>query len=329
MPYISGVNEDAIINKLISRGVITRSEYIRGRYTIIDGGQTTYRRPAIMARFAVRVSEGRFRLNIEEVNRALQAGRPIPQPEPERPVLRRINRQGYHSGSRNIESALARIQPDADGVVRSFGIEYEVYALTAEQEDKLANLLDTLPAHVTERDGSLDSTGVEIVFDPVGADDYIRIVRTLGNFVRENNVQMNAPFNPDRMAGMHTTYGVSNYEASKEDLQIRLNRFALSVKAVGTQQQIKQMFGRDFGHYRELPGQNDTHNALLYNTHGNAFSCNGRPRSCWECRLLAWNCDPARMVEFFRATESAFHRPVNAADFNKVFELLGSDTAGC
>ena len=182
-------------------------------------------------------------------------------------------------------------------------------------------MLDTLPAHVVERDGSLANTGCEIVFEPVGEVDYINIVNTLANFVRENNVCMQS--DDYSMAGMHTTYGVSNYRAEKSDLQIRLNRFALAVKAVGTQRAIKSLFGRDFGHYRELP------TSTTYNTHGNAFSTNGRPRSCWECRLTAWNCNPARMVEFFKATEVAFYRPVQASDFIKVFEALGSNTEGC
>lgn len=315
------VNQDSAINYLISRRIITRTE-VRGRYYIRDCGNSTFRRDEILSRFATQPVPGRYIINRTEVARAtLATGSQPQQPQPEQPRLRTLSRSSYHSQSRNVEEALARITPDEDGVTRSFGIEYEIYQLTAEQEDKLANLLDTLPAHVVERDASLGSTGCEIVFEPVGKADYINIVNTLANFVRENNVCMQS--DDYSMAGMHTTYGVSNYRAEKSDLQIRLNRFALAVKSVGTQGAIKSLFGRDFGHYRELP------TSTTYNTHGNAFSTNGRPRSCWECRLTAWNCNPARMVEFFKATEVAFYRPVQASDFIKVFEALGSNTEGC
>nr|DAH56622.1 MAG TPA: hypothetical protein [Caudoviricetes sp.] len=296
------MNQDAVITKLLERGVIARTE-TRGKYNI-SRATGTYKRDQILARFAVEIEPYRYVLNENAIRDALN-------------VLRTISRSGYHGAGRSfVQQALARIVPDADGVVRSFGVEYEIYALNRDQEDKLARLLDTLPAHVCERDGSLDSTGVEIVFAPVGAEEYIRIVNTLKQFVIENNVRMEMG---DRMAGMHTTYGVNNAEASISDLQIRLNRFALAVKAFSTQVKIKEVFGRDFGNYRELP------RTLVYNAHGNAFSCNGRPSTCWECRLPSWKANPEKMVEFLRATEGAFHHPVNAEDLMKVFAVMGSD----
>ena len=304
------MNQDAVVNHLLDRQVITRTG-IRGRYNVVDGGLTSYRRNDILQRFAAEVEPYRYVIREEEVRRALNWNTP---------VRRTIRRNSYHTADRDYEAALAQIPVDEDGVRRSFGIEYEIYSLTAEQEDKLARLLDTLPAHVTERDGSLSSTGVEIVFMPVGAAQYIEIVKKLAAFVNENGVRMQQ--DEYSMAGMHTTYGVSNYTAEKSDLQIRLNRFALAVKAVGTQSAIKRLFGRDFGHYRDLP------TSTTYNAHSNAFSTNGRPRSCWECRLPSWKCNPEAMVQFFKATEVAFYRPVEASDFVKVFALLGANTDG-
>ena len=109
---------------------------------------------------------------------------------------------------------------------------------------------------------------------------------------------------------------------NKADLQIRLNRLALSVKAVGTQRQIKRLFGRDFGNYRDLP------TSTTYDTHSNAFSTHGRTVNCWECRLTDWKCDAERMVEFFNITERAYFGPVGAAAFSRIFDILGADTDG-
>lgn len=318
---------NGLINKLLEMHVISTLEHRRG-YLII-GERYPRQRQHIVGRFGLpSAQEGRYLLNQDEVNRV--RGRISNQDEQET-RLRTLNRERYHNncdsnGQRTfVTEALERIQPDEDGVKRSFGIEYEIYSLTPEQEDKLAYLLDTLPQHDVERDGSLESSGVEIVFAPVDAATYIEIVTKLGNFVRDNGIRMEDGY---CMAGMHTTYGVSNAEASKQDLQIRLNRMALAVKSVATQQQIKEVFGRDFGHYRELPGQSSDRNALLYNAHGNAFSTNGRPSNCWENRLVSWQCNPTKLVEFFKATEFAFHRPVEAQDFMKVFEIMGSNTDG-
>lgn len=316
-------NQDVIISKLMEQGIIVRQP-VRGQYKVLGEAEAIVRRNDILARFAVEVEQDRYTFNwiaIDDVRRAYnRANRPAPAPEPE--PLRTIRRDSYHSNGGGadrdgIQEALERIQADEDGVVRSFGIEYEVYRLNGQQEDKLARLLDTLPAHVCERDGSLSSSGVEIVFMPMGAEEFVRTVKTLAQFVRDNNVTMEE--NRDVMAGMHITYGVSNPEASKSDLQIRLNRFALAVQAVGTRQKIEALFGRTFGHYRSLP------TSTFCQDHSNAFSCNGRPRTCWECRLPNWKCNPEGMVNFFRATEVAFHRPIVAADFMKVFDILGGD----
>lgn len=326
------MNQDAVINRLLAYGVITRL-VTRGRYSV-RGRAGSFRRNDILAIFATEVQPWRYQLRMDVIQ-AARRGQVAPEvnadmwqdPEPERPVLRTIHRDAYHTGGRSfVQEALNNIAPDEDGVKRSFGIEYEIYSLTAEQEDKLARLLDTLPKHVTERDGSLGDNGVEIVFAPVDAATYIRTVTTLANFVRENDVRMQGY--GGSMAGMHTTYGVSNAEASIQDLQIRLNRMALAVKSVATQQKIIEVFGRDFGNYRELPGQSSDQNALLYNRHGNAFSTNGRPSNCWENRLVAWKCNPVKLVEFFKATEFAFHRAVQAQDFIKLFEVLGSNADG-
>lgn len=296
------MNQDAVINKLIEAGVITRTP-IRGKYEVkkVYGYR---KRDAILAQFAIEVEPYRYVLNQEAIRLALEE-------------LRVISRASYHCGTRDfVESALAAIPADEDGVVRSFGLEYEVFSLTPEQEDKLARLLDTLPTHVCERDGSLGENGVEVVFAPLGASEYIRTVKTLKQFIIDNDVRMEGF---GKMAGMHTTYGVSNHEASKNDLQIRLNRFAMAVRAFSTQAKIKEIFGRDFGTYRSLP------TTTTQMEHGNAFSCCGRPETCWECRLPSWKANPEMLVQFLKATESAFHHPVTAEDLIRVFNVLGAD----
>ena len=298
------MNQDAVINKLLQLGVISRTE-TRGKYSVKKQAWWK-KRDWILAHFAIEVSDFRYVLNVDAINEALRE-------------LRTIQRACYHTGGRNfVDSALRAIPADEDGVVRSFGIEYEIYSLTPEQEDKLAYLLDTMPEHVTERDGSLSNNGVEIIFAPVSREKYIWIVNTMKQFIIDNEIEMSRY---DREAGMHTTYGVSNSAATRNDMQIRLNRFALAVKASSTQGAIRALFGRDFGHYRELPS------SLNSMEHSNAFSCNGRPNTCWECRLPNWRCDPEKMADFFKLTEAVFHRPVNGNDFMKVFELLGSTTA--
>lgn len=240
----------------------------------------------------------------------------------QRVVRRTITRNSYHStgggtSRTGIREALAAIPFDSDGVRRSFGLEYEIYSLTEEQEDKLARLLDTLPAHVTERDASLQSTGVEIVFLPMSAAQYIDTWNKLKQFVQENHVSMDS--GSSNMAGAHTTYGVSNSSVSTDDLQIRLNRLALAVKSVGTQRQIKALFGRDFGNYRSLP------NSTTTREHSNAFSAS-RGDSAWECRLCSWNGDAEKIVEFLKATEFVFNRVFRASDFVRIFEIMGCDT---
>lgn len=327
------VNQDTIIARLVESGIIIR-QATRGWYKVF-GEEQLVRRPDILTRFAVETAPGRYMMNdrqvaqvngriFEQWHRTANNVTAVDVVEEERHILRTINRDGYHqngSGSSRagVQEALEQIPFDEDGVRRSFGIEYEVYDLTAEQEDKLARLLDTMPAHQTERDGSLGNRGVEIIFMPVGAAKFIEIVTTLAQFVRENNVTMDADSTGYVMAGMHITYGVSDAEATRNDLQIRLNRFALAVKSIGTVRQIKSLFGRDFGRYRELPQTTTT------SAHSNAFSTAGRPSSCWECRLPSWRCDPTRMVKFFKATEVAFHRPVNKEDFVAVFDIVGGN----
>lgn len=305
------LNADAVIIKLLELGIIERSQH-RGCYYIVDQPrERTFNRAQIYSRFTDEVMPGRFTLKLEEIAGAKNQSRP----------QRRINRDYYHSGSRNYEPYISAVPVDEDGVRRTFGLEYEIYQLTLAQESDLAYLLDTLPPHITERDGSLGSNGVEIIFMPMGREQYIQTVKKLREFVEGHHVIMQA--DSDRQAGMHTTYGVSNAEATEEDLQIRLNRFALAIMALGRKEVITNLFGRYFGNYRELP------RSTTHNTHSNAFSTNGRPRTCWECRLPSWKANPEKLVEFFRITESAFHRAFNSEDFEAMFNLLGRDTSGC
>ena len=119
---------------------------------------------------------------------------------------------------------------------------------------------------------------------------------------------------------MHITFGVSNSEVSVDDLVIRTNRLALAVKAVGTQRAIIELFGRDFTDYARLP------NSLTTTVRHRAF--NVRSEDAWECRLVNWKCNIEKVMKFFDIAEVLFHRPFEAQDFIKVFELLSADTQG-
>lgn len=307
MPRIRGVNQDAIINRLMALGYIRRTE----RRGVYDTALGPLRRAAIMRHYCVEVEEGRYILQPMS-HRPERLGTQN-HTQPAAP-LRTITRYRYHSQPRNITNALERIAYDADGVRRSYGLEWEIYSLTTDQEHQLAQLLDTLPPHATEADASLRRSGVEIVFEPMGKQDYIATFKTLQAFCRENAISM-------ANTGAHTTYGVSNSTASERDLQIRLNRLALAVKSVGTQRAIIELFGRDFSSYCLLP------TSTITNHHSNAFSAS-RGSSAWECRLINWRADVDKVVDFLEATEFVFHRPVQAQDFMRVFEALGCDTDG-
>lgn len=235
------------------------------------------------------------------------------------PVLRRIARHNYHStgggtGRQGIESALRAIAPDADGVRRSFGLEWEIGSLSREAEDRLVRLLDTLPAHVTEKDASLTDTGVEIVFMPMSAEKYIQTWTALQEFCRTEGVGMNG-------AGAHTTYGVSNAHVTISDLQIRINRIALTVKAASTQRAIRSVFGRDFTGYAQLP------RTTIERGHSNAWSAS-RGDSAYELRLCQWEGNVHKIVEFMKATEFVFNRPFTAQDFMNIFAIMGSNVDG-
>lgn len=310
---ISAVGEDTIINRLLDGGYIRRTER-RGVYETVLG---LLRRPDILRQYCVEVEEGRYTLqpmNYSPSRLETQNGpQPVATPTPAAP-LRTIHRYRYHSQDRNITNALERIARDADGVRRSYGLEWEIYSLTTNEEHKLAQLLDTLPPHTTEADASLSSSGVEIVFEPMGKQAYITTFKALQAFTTENAISMSN-------TGAHTTYGVSNSTTHPQDLQIRLNRLALAVKSVGTQRAIRKLFGRDFSSYCSLPTSTTTSH------HSNAFSAS-RGTSAWECRLINWEADVNKVIDFLAATEFAFQRPVQAQDFMKVFKALGSDTDG-
>lgn len=235
-------------------------------------------------------------------------------------VLRTITRNSYHgfgSGTsrHGVDAALARIPMDADGVRRSFGLEWEIYSLTPLQEDRLARLLDILPAHFTERDGSLSSSGVEIIFLPLSATEYIDTWTKLQNFCRDTHVDMEG-------TGAHTTYGVSNSTITDidQELQVRLSRIALAVKSVSTQQTIKRVFGRDFTGYACLPNER-----LCRCDHTLAWSAS-RGNSAYELRLCSWEGNANKIVAFMKATEFIFTRPFVAQDFINIFTIMGS---GC
>lgn len=236
------------------------------------------------------------------------------------PVLRRITRDSYHSHGdgirRNgIEEALRAIPAESDGVRRSYGLEWEIYSLTEQQEDKLARLLDTLPRHFTERDGSLGTTGVEIIFLPLGRAKIKEVWNTMQRFCRENNICMDN-------TGAHLTYGIDDSEIHNvSDLQIRLNRVALAIKATSTQQAIKSVFGRDFTGYACLP------NSTTSSGHSMSFSAS-RGTSAYELRLCNWQGDIEKITAMMDAIEFVFHRTFRAQDFMKIFEIMGANCSG-
>lgn len=256
--------------------------------------------------------------------------------------IRHLNRGSYHSSGQGtnrygLEQALNRISADSDGVKRSFGIEYEIYTLTPEQESDLCYLLDSLPPCKAERDGSLGSNGVELVFDPVGKEDYIRIVRTLRTFIDEHRIYM-LDSSTGNGAGMHTTYGVSNSHARTLDvirvggvnvplIQARLNRVSSLIKITCTKQQVKSVFGRYFTGYAESSFSQGEDSYLRYNAHSNSMSINGRAPvndiyTCWEFRLPCYKCDPEKVVEFFKATEWVFHRTMHTEDVTAMLNVI-------
>ena len=85
------MNQDAVVNQLLDRQVITRTE-IRGRYNVVDGGVTSYRRNDILQRFTTEVEPYRYVIREEEVQRALNWNTP---------VLRTIRRNSYNGGGRD------------------------------------------------------------------------------------------------------------------------------------------------------------------------------------------------------------------------------------
>lgn len=303
------MNQDTFINRLLVAGVIERAR--RGWYIIpleVERGiGELYDRQRILERFGEEVRPERYIFKADVLAQYIRGSRVNERP------LRTLNRNRYHSQSRNIAEALERIPFDEDGVRRSYGIEYEIYSLNAQQESELAYLLDTLPPHAIERDASLSITGVEIVFEPMSKELAIDTVKKLRKFVEDNSVEM-------RGTGMHITFGVSNSEANEHDLVIRTNRLALAVKSVGTQRAIKELFGRDFTDYARLPNHLET--TVRYR----AF--NVRNRNAWEARLVNYKCNIEKVMKFFEVSEVLFHRPFEAQDFIKVFELLGADTNG-
>lgn len=316
------MNQDVLVNKLIDRGIIIRAR--RGFYFVtVLGTNRDYSRKYVVEKFSCEMEPGRYIFkndnvslytpNAEQLRMALEAlGKAFTPVNAPRPV-RRIRRHTYQSQARNITEALDRLEEDADGVKRSYGIEYEIGGLTPEQESELAYLLDTLPPHVTEADSSLSSTGVEIVFEPMSKEVATKTVATLRKFVIDNGVDM-------RNAGMHTTYGVSNGTTSRTDLVIRLNRVALAIKSVGLRENIKSLFGRDFSYYCCLP------NSLTDENRYRAF--NVRNSSAFEARLIQWDADFEKVTELFSILEVLFYRMFTAEEFIKLFNLLGGTADG-
>ena len=228
-------------------------------------------------------------------------------------VYRSIEREEYHAAPRDYATALSKIAPDTDGIVRSWGIEYEIYSLSQEQEDALVDILLDIPAHVIEWDASLSHTGLEIIFMPMSFQQAYKVVLTLNRFVTDYRVQMEGLSSE---AGMHITYGVSEAISSLTQMQGRLNRIAFVLSSILFPSQIEAKFGRSFGEYREMPYDVTT---ML---HSNAFSVASREGHCWECRLPNWKLDMRFMRRFFRETEWLFNRPPKEEDFISLVSFL-------
>lgn len=314
---------ETFMNQLIREGTIERVGVNRYRVNasrraraLSIGEQTNVPASIVRTMFGNVIGEGNIIFKaVGTVGSAPRAAAPV------RP-LRHLIRHSYHSNGHGedregVERALSRIAADADGVRRSYGMEFEIYAIPDSRvESDLCYLLDELPEHVVERDGSLRDSGCEIVFAPMSEEVFVDTWTKLCKFVKDNNCGMDG-------AGTHVTYGVNNSEIrNTSDLQIRLARFALAVKSVGTQGSIKRVFGRDFTGYAHLPSYR-----LAEMDHSNAFSAS-RGNSAWECRLCKAGGDVRKIVEFLKATECVFHRPVKAEDFMKVFEIMGANTDG-
>lgn len=228
-------------------------------------------------------------------------------------VYRRIEREEYHSAPRDYDTALSKIAPDADGIVRSWGIEYEIYGLSQDQEDALVDILLDMPDHVIEWDASLSHTGLEIIFMPMSFQQAYRVVLTLNRFVTDYRVQMDARSSE---AGMHITYGISKASSSLTQMQGRLNRIAFMLSSVLFPSQIEAKFGRSFGEYREMPY------SITTMLHSNAFSVASREGHCWECRLPNWKLDMRFIRRFFKEVEWVFNRPPKEEDFVSLVQFL-------
>lgn len=281
------------------------------------GSRVEYTLSQIHQMFAVPFGDGEYTFRVSSIAAGVHAEevrRPAPAPR----VYRTITRSSYHdsgsgTGRRGVQQALDAIPMDADGVRRSFGLEWEINALNRDQEDKLARLLDTMPAHFTERDASLTSTGVEIIFLPLSREKIVEVFTKLQSFCTENGVDMDG-------TGAHITYGVSNAHVSELDLQIRINRIALSVKAACTQREIRSVFGRDFTSYASLP------RSTTERGHSNAWSAS-RGNSAYELRLCHWKGDISKITEFMVKTEFVFNRTFTSRDFVNIFEAMGSNAS--
>lgn len=233
-----------------------------------------------------------------------------------------------------IKECINRIPADMDGVRRSYGLEYEIYSMSTNDRSDLSYLLRHLPKCHPENDGSLGPGGVELVFDPMGEEDYINTVKTLKEFVERHHIVMRGG---STEAGMHTTYGVSNSEChnalnERENgvpfIQLRLNRISAMMHIAGKKDNIRNTFGRYFGHYRrsslELGGVSEF---IHVDTHENAMSIHGRDPvdgifTCYEFRLPNWQADPEKVVKFFKATEWIFHREWKPSDMLSLEEFI-------
>lgn len=314
---------ETFFNKLIREGTIERVRV--NRYRILDSErsrnfgfsvfQRIYTSHQIRQLFGIELFRAGFFVGIE-FRTPIVHDTQVELAPPPPPILRTITRHSYHSSGNGtmrygVDEALRLIPLDSDGVRRSYGLEWEIQALTAEEEDKLARLLDTLPPHVTERDGSLSPRGVEIIFLPM-SEEKIKITwNRLFEFCSTNNITMNG-------TGAHLTYGVSNSQVRLTDLQIRINRIALAVKSASTQGSIKRVFGRDFCSYAQLP------NSTTQTGHSMSWSAS-RGTEAYELRLCNWQGNINKIVEFMKVTEFVFHRSFTAQDFMNIFDIMGSD----
>lgn len=235
-------------------------------------------------------------------------------------ILRGIqNRGSYHSnhngsGRSIVQTGLAKIQA-VNGVKTSIAIELEMGTMNATAQRKFAQLLHDKNVVVQfECDSTVN--GGEYPTEPMDINKFIDFIEAWQNFIRETNNDMAG-------AGAHITIGKSNATAQIQDLRIRLSRYCLLLSSITTQNERRQLFGRDFASY----ARKITDVCSNQVAHGYAFSCDDRVKA-FEFRLSHWQMDVRATVRILNEIASVvfYHKPT-PADFARFVTIVGEETA--